>query len=339
MIIKSYEIEKNVKKFIDYNFFLLYGENEGLKKDIKKSITLGLDKDNSSIELLSFYENDIIHNEKKFYNSIFSTSLFSDKKIIIIKNATDKIIKHINNIVEEWPENQSLIISSEILDKKSKLRNFFEKNNKTLCIPCYLDNEKNLEIIAKVKLKKDNIILSQESINLLIEKSNGDRDNLKNEIEKIQAFALNNKNIGHDEVKSLTNFSGEYKSDSLINECLCGNVLQYKKNLSEVYTNTINQVLLLRILNNKIQRLLNMKKMQAEYSNLDSLLGASKPPVFWKDKPLIKKQLTIWRTDDLKKTSSEISNIEILCKKNPQISKIIFFNFFSKICKKANSFS
>ena len=339
MIIKSYEIEKNVKKFIDYNFFLLYGENEGLKKDIKKSITLGLDKDDSSIELLTFYENDIIHNEKKFYNSIFSTSLFSDKKIIIIKNATDKIINHINNIVEEWPENQSLIISSVILDKKSKLRNFFEKNNKTLCIPCYLDNEKNLEIIAKVELKKDNIILSQESINLLIEKSNGDRGNLKNEIEKIQAFALNNKKIGYDEVKSLTNFSGEYKSDSLINECLCGNVLQYKKNLSEVYTNTINQVLLLRILNNKIQRLLNMKKMQAEYSNLDSLLGASKPPVFWKDKPLIKKQLTIWCTDDLKKASSEISNIEILCKKNPQISKIIFFNFFSKICKKANSFS
>ena len=339
MIIKSYEIEKNVKKFIDYNFFLLYGENEGLKKDIKKSITLGLDNDNSSIELLSFYENDIIHNEKKFYNSIFSTSLFSDKKIIIIKNATDKIISQINNIVEEWPENQSLIISSVILDKKSKLRNFFEKNKKTLCIPCYLDNEKSLEIIAKVELKKDNIILSQESINLLIEKSNGDRDNLKNEIEKIQAFALNNKKIGYDEVKSLTNFSGEYKSDSLINECLCGNVLQYKKNLSEVYTNTINQVLLLRILNNKIQRLLNMKKMQAEYSNLDSLLGASKPPVFWKDKPLIKKQLTIWCTDDLQKTSSEISNIEILCKKNPQISKIIFFNFFSKICKKANSFS
>ena len=339
MIIKSYEIEKNVKKFIDCNFFLLYGENEGLKKDIKKSITLGLDKDNSSIELLSFYENDIIHNEKKFYNSIFSTSLFSDKKIIIIKNATDKIISQINNIVEEWPENQSLIISSEILDKKSKLRNFFEKNNKTLCIPCYLDNEKNLEIIAKVELKKDNIILSQESINLLIEKSNGDRDNLKNEIEKIQAFALNNKKIGYDEVKSLTNFSGEYKSDNLINECLCGNVLQYKKNLSEVYTNTINQVLLLRILNNKIQRLLNMKKMQAEYGNLDSLLNASKPPVFWKDKPLIKKQLTIWCTDDLIKTSSEISNIEILCKKNPQISKIIFFNFFSKICKKANSFS
>ena len=166
MIIKSYEIEKNVKKFIDYNFFLLYGENEGLKKDIKKSITLGLDKDNSSIELLSFYENDIIHNEKKFYNSIFSTSLFSDKKIIIIKNATDKIIKHINNIVEEWPENQSLIISSEILDKKSKLRNFFEKNNKTLCIPCYLDNEKNLEIIAKVKLKKDNISNNNETITL-----------------------------------------------------------------------------------------------------------------------------------------------------------------------------
>ena len=74
---------------------------------------------------------------------------------------------------------------------------------------------------------------------MLIEKSNNDRNNLKNEIEKIKSFALNKKKIEIDDIKSIINFSGEYKSDSLINECLCGNILQYKKIMSELYISTI----------------------------------------------------------------------------------------------------
>ena len=174
---------------------------------------------------------------------------------------------------------------------------------------------------------------------MLIEKSNSDRNNLKNEIDKIKSFAHDKKEINFEELKSLINFSGEYKSDKLINECLCGNVSQYKKVLSDLYTNAINQVFILRILSNKIRRLLNMKKMQDDYSNLDALLNATKPPIFWKEKPLIKKQLSIWSLNDLNTTLEEISNTELICKKNPNISKVIFFNFFSKICKKANNFS
>ena len=96
---------------------------------------------------------------------------------------------------------------------------------------------------------------------------------------------------------------------------------------------------LLRILNNKIQRLLSMKELESDYNNLDSLLSASKPPVFWKEKPMVKKQLTIWNLNDLKITMREINNIEILCKKNPQLSKIISFDFFTRLCKKANNYS
>ena len=174
---------------------------------------------------------------------------------------------------------------------------------------------------------------------MLIEKSNGDRNNLMNEIEKIKSFALNKKNLEIDDIKPIINFSGEYKSDSFINECLCGNIFQYKKILLELYTNTVNQIFLLRVLSNKIQRLLTIKKLESKYKNLDSLLNETKPPVFWKEKPLVKKQLTIWSLNDLKKTILEINDTEILCKKNPQISKIIFFNFFNKLCKKANNYS
>jgi len=339
MIIKSYEVKKNLSKFLEYNCVLLYGENEGLKKDIKNLITSNIKAKNADAEFISFYESEIINNEENFYNTLYSGSLFSKKKIITVNSGTDKIVKQIEDILEKLPENIFLIINSEVLEKKSKLRSLFEKKTNIVCVACYLDNERDLNIIANAELRKNNILLSHETLNLLIEKSNNDRNNLKNELEKIKSYALNKKTLSVEEIKSIINFSGEYKSDALINECLSGNVLQYKKILSELYVNVINQTFLLRILSNKIYRLLNIKKEEEKYSNIESLLNSSKPPIFWKDKPMVKKQLSIWNLKDLNNIIEEINDTEVLCKKNPQISKAIFFNFFTRICTKANNYS
>ena len=339
MIIKSYELQKNSSNLPKYNFYLLYGENFGLKKDIRDIIKIAVKQKNDNIEMLSLYETEIINNEENFFNFIYSGSLFSNKKIITVFEATDKIIKKISSVYDKYPENVFLIIFSSILEKKSKLRNFFETSKKTICIPCYLDSEKELENIAQSEFRKNNISLSREAINLLIEKSNSDRANLKNEIEKIKSYAINKKKLELNEIKSLINFAGDYKSDILINECLCGNISQYKKIVSELYINTVNQILLLRILSNKVQRLLTIKEQTSKSNNLDNLINVSKPPIFWKEKPLVKKQLSIWSLTDLKKIINGINNTELLCKKKPQISKVVFFNFFLKICVKANNFS
>ena len=339
MILKSYEILNNPSKFLKHNLFLIYGENYGLKKEIRTVLLEKTRKEYPDVEFLSLYENEIISNEENFYNTIYSGSLFSSRKIITINNCTDKITNTIQNICKKYPENISLIIFSDKLEKKSKLRNFFEKDTKTICIPCYQDTDRDLRFIANSEFKKNNIMISNESINLLIDKSNYDRNNLKNEIEKIKSYTMNKKKLELDEIKLIISFAGEHKSDSLINECLCGNIQQYKKILSELYINTIDQIYLLRILSHKIQKLLSMKKVESDYDNLDNLLNATKPPIFWKDKPVLKKQLIIWKIKDLKIIVSEINDTEILCKKNPQLSKLIFFNFFTRICTKANNFS
>ena len=339
MIIKSYEVQKNRSNLSKYNFFLLYGENFGLKKDIKDIIKIAIKQKNDSLEMLSVYETEIFDNEENFYNSIYSGSLFSKKKIITIFDATDKIMKKIDSVYDTYTDNVFLVIFSGILEKKSKLRSFFETSKKTICIPCYLDSQKDLEIIAQSEFRKNNISLSSEAINLLIEKSNSDRGNLKNEIEKIKTYLLNKKNIGLGAIKSLINFTGDYKSDIIVNECLSGDISQYKKIISELYVNTVNQILLLRILSNKVQRLLNIKKQENKSNNIEHLINISKPAIFWKEKPIVKKQLSIWNLNDLKKIINQINNTEHLCKKNSQVSKAIFFNFFLKICIKANNFS
>ena len=339
MIIKSYEIKKNLANLNNYNYYLLYGENVGLKKDIKNIIKNTIKKKDDNVEILSLYENEILDNEENFYNFIYSGSLFGNKKIIIVFEATDKIIKKVNDVYDKGLKDAFLIIFSGILEKKSKLRNFFEINKETICVPCYLDSEKDLEIIAQHEFGKNKILLSREAINLLVEKSNSDRDNLRNEIEKISAYAINKKSLSFEEIKSLINFSGDYKSDILVNECLCGNLSQFKKIMSELYENAINQILVLRILSNKVQRLLKIKTQENKQNNLDSLINSSKPSIFWKEKPLVKKQLSIWNLQELKKIIDGINNTELLCKKNPQISRVLFFDFILKICKKANNFS
>ena len=339
MIAKSYEILKNTLSFSKYNLYLLYGENDGLKKDILESIKIIVIQKEKDTEIISLSESDALDNGEKFYNILFSGSLFSKKKIVIIKDTKGKIVNLIEEIKDKNIENITIIIFSNILDKKSALRNFFEKNSYTLTIPCYPDTEKDLEIIANNNFKKKKIIISRESINLLIEKSNYDRNNLRNEIEKIVSFCINKKKIDIDEIKSIINFSGEFKSDTLINECLCGNVRQYKKILSELYLTTLNQIFLFRILSKKIQRLLIIKESEPSGKGIESIMGSLKPPIFWKEKTIVKKQLSIWNLKSLKSIVYEMNSIELLCKKNPQLSKTIFFNFFSKICTKANSFS
>ena len=339
MIIKNYEILRKTSNFLNCNSFLLYGENNGLKNDIEKSIRTFLLQKDTNIEFISLFESDIIDKEDNFYDAIYSGSLFSNKKVITIKNGTDKIIKQISDISNKMPENVFLVIFADILEKKSKLRNLFETNTEAVCVACYLDGTKELESIAINELKKNNINLSREALNNLIEKANSDRANLRNEIEKIKSFAIDKKNIEIDAIKSITNFSGEYKSDSFVNECLCGNIFQYKKILSELYLGTINQVFLLRMLSNKVRRLLKMKESEGNYANVESLLSSTRPPIFWKEKPLIKKQLSIWTLNNLKKMIDEINDTELYCKKNPIISKAIFFKFFTKICQKANSYS
>ncbi len=339
MIVKSYEFKKTKSLILKNNFFLLYGENFGLKKDIKNFISNEIKQKDNSIETLSLYENDITNDQDNFFNSIYSGSLFSKKKIITIYEVTDKMVDIIQDAFEKYSEDVYLIFFSNILEKRSKLRTLFEKEKKMICTACYLDNEKDLFTIAQLELKKNNITLSRESINLLIQKSNSDRNNLRNEMDKIISYSLNKDKIEINEISSLINFSGDYKSERFINECLCGNITEYKKIVSELYINTINQIFFLRILSNKIHRLLKIKEQENVSNNLEVLLNNCKPPIFWKEKPMVKKQLEMWKLNDLKKIIVDITKTEILCKKNPNISNSIFSNFFMKICEKASSFS
>ena len=336
MIFKSYEINQKQKIVLQKNIFLLYGENYGLKKEIAHTIKSFFAKDDEKVEKISLLESDILKNEENFNNLVFSNSLFNSKKIIFIYQSSDKIINQLKKIFEKISDDIFILLFADSLEKKSKLRNFFEMEENLGCSACYLDEEKSLEIITKQELEKENILLSKEALNLIVRKANGDRGSLRNELEKIKSFSQNNKKIDYEEIKHLVNSSGEIKFDNLVNSCLCGDTSTLKKNLVDFTVESINQILLLKILGNKIRRLILIKKQENANQSIDHLINSVKPPIFWKDKPIIKKQLSMWKTKNLIEVIQEINDIEISCRKNYQVAPIIFFNFFTSLCKKAN---
>ena len=337
MIIKSYEVKN--KKLDLFNVYLLYAENSGLKKDIIQTITLLKEKNNFKYKKIEFDAEEILKNQNNFYNLIFSGSLFDEKKIIIVNRADDKLIEIIDDIASKKIEDTLIFFKADKLEKKSKIRNLFEKNKNLVCIACYQDNIFDLRKIIDNELKESNIKISSESISLLIERSIGDRNNLRNEIEKLKKYSINKKTISHDEIKQLSNMTENYQNDYIVNACLSGEKTKLKKVLDENIFLIEEFFLLFKTLSKKIHRLINIKKIYQNENNMDKVFLMIKPPIFWKEKDEVKKQINLWNEQKLNIIVKKMNEVELHCKKNHELAMNIILDFLSGICEEANNYS
>ena len=338
MIIKSYEVQK--KKLELFNLYLLYAENNGLKKDIIKLITSLKEKESFKYKKFKFDEEEILKNENYFNNLIFSGSLFDEKKIIIINRVDDKLINIIEDISLKKMSDTLIFFIANKLEKRSKIRIYFENSKDLVCIACYQDNVFDLKKIIISELNKTKIKISSESINLLIERASGDRNNLRNEINKLKSYSNNNKRtISYDEINQLTNMTENYQNEYIINMCLSGNKKSLKKTFNENIFSFEDFFLLLKIFTKKIHRLINIKKIYKTENNIDVVLHQIKPPIFWKEKDEVKKQVSLWNEKKLSLTICKMNEVELNCKKNHESATNIMLDFLSEVCEEANNYS
>ncbi len=316
MISKFFEINKYKKKV---NFFLFYGENEGQKEDIIKSNFNSYTKENT----FKYYEKDIIQNKHPFFDQIYSKSFFENEKLILIYDVTDKILELIEETIDSNISEIKIILLAKKLDKKSKIRNFFEKNKEILIVPFYEDTIQTLITIGKKILNDNKINLSQENLNLIIERSQGDRINLKNELEKIITLSKNKKKLETDDILKLTNLSENYSASELADNCLNKNRKKTLNILNENIPSSEDNILILKTFLYKLKRLRKLRINLDENNNLEKTINSFRPPIFWKDKDLIKQQIKKWKVDDIDKFIVEVNDTERLIKKNPQISNLI----------------
>ena len=321
MIIKHFELTED--KISKFNYYLFHGKNEGLKKEIIernfiKNFNGNIDK---------YDENYLISNKETIISELLSKSLFEDRKIIIISRVTDKIIKIIDEIVRRNLDELIIILKSEILEKRSKLRQLFEKEKKLASIPFYEDTSKDLSRIITEYLNTKKIKLSQESINLLVNRASGDRENLKIELEKIYNYSITNKDINISKIKVLTNLAENYSVNELAENFLLKNKKNISKILNENNYSDEDCILILRTILLKSKRLFNILKRNEELNNIDQVISSTKPPIFWKEKESVKVQANSWKLNDLKKKIYEINEIEFLIKNNSKNSLNIVSDF------------
>lgn len=308
MIKKSFELNKiNLK---NNNIILFYGKNEGLKNSATEYLSKNI------IKPLIYEEKEVLENSTNFLENIFTKSLFENKKFIIIKRATDKIIKIVNVLENRDIEDITILFNSEDLEKKSKLRAIFEKNKDYICIPFYPDNFQTLSKLALSFLKENNISTSSANISLIVEKCNGHRQNLMNELEKIKYYCKHGKKITTDNINKLSNLTENYNISELVDNCLAKNPKKMLKILNENNFSNEECIQITRTLLNKLKKVLVLCNNYQDNKNIDQIISEAKPPIFWKDKEITKIQILSWKQKQIKELIFKISEIELLLKKN-----------------------
>ena len=327
MILKSFELEKiNLDKI---KIILLFGKNDGLKKLVIDKLS-GKNKNN-----FLYDEKEILENEVSFFEKTLNKSLFEKEKTIIINRSTSKIINIIEKIKIEKLEDTKIILNSENLEKKSKLRSVFEKSKYLACIPFYPDNDQTLNKLAFDFIKKNKISLSQSNLNFIVSKCSGDRQNLFSELEKIKNFAVNGKKINFEILSKLINLSEDHAVSELIDNCLAKNTNKVIKILNENNFSSEDNILIIRGFMNKVKKLLTLTSEYEKNKNIDLTISNAKPPVFWKDKEITKRQINKYSSIKTKELIYKLNSLELLIKKHTNFNNLIM----DFILKEANEFN
>ena len=310
MIIKSFEVDKIKSK--NYKSILLYGVNQGLKEELIKTSILN----DFSGEILKYDEAEVLEKSEIILESLLNGSLFDEQKLILISRCSNKIYSFVDKFLEKDISQVLVVLNSENLDKKSKLRTLYEKSKDLICVPFYEDNQQSLSIFANKYLQNRNIKLSREILNLIIERSQGDRGNLQNELQKVENLSLSKKNISNEDIINITNLAENYTVFELVDNYLAKNQKKVSKIINENNFVNDDSIIILRTLLSRSKRLLKLKNMQNVNKSIDDTIAVFRPPIFWKEKDIVKQQMSNWSEDEVKEKIFEISNLEILIKRS-----------------------
>ena len=330
MIVKSFELEK-IK--IKTSFFLFYGENQGHKNEIIKNKFQIKYKEST----YKYDENEILINKETFFNNILSKSFFENEKLIIINRVTDKILDIVEELIEKKIEDLLVILNANILEKKSKIRSLFEKSREATCVAFYEDNSQTLSNIVNIFFRSIKIPISQQAINLIVQRARGDRLNLSNELEKIKSYIGKKKKIEIVDILKLTNLAENYNVSELVDSCLSKNKKKTINILNENNYTLEDCILIIRTFLMKSKRLAKLSSEFEKTNNIDSTILSCKPPIFWKEKEIVKQQLRNWSFSNVKKLIYQISEVELLIKKHNSNSISILFDFIIETASPINN--
>ena len=326
MILKSFELEKNIKSILNYKFILIYGENIGLKDVLKKKIV----NLNQKAEIINLYLEDITKNKNIILSEVKNVSLFNEEKLIVVNQVNEKIYSEIESLIN-IKENIRIIIMADLLDRRSKLRNLFEKEKNFAIIPCYNDNDITLRNLIQSELK-DFKNLNSNTINMIISYSNLNRKTIINNIEKIKSF-YEKKILFEDSLEVLLNSDRNEMFENIRDAALDGDKKKLNDLLSNFNFTNEDAYFYLNMINYRLIKLLEIHRQNINNSNYNNAINNMKPPVFWKDRPVFLKLLQKWDKQRVIGALEYLGKTEKKIKNNSALNTLtVVKNSITNIC-------
>ena len=326
MIVKSFEIENNIKNISKYKYVLIYGENIGLKEALKNKIKDFYDK----AEKINIYQEDITKNKNIILNEVKNVSLFSEEKIIIINQANEKILFELEDLLDS-KENIKIILFGELLDKRSKLRAKFEKGDNFAVIPCYNDNEITLRKLVQNELKSFQN-LNSNILDMIINYSNSDRKTILNNIEKIKSFYIK-KILSESTLVELLNSDRNEVFENIRDAALSGDKVKLNELLSNFVFSNDDTFIYFNMINYRLNKILEIHKHNFKNEDFSVAISRFRPPIFWKDKPIYIKLLQKWDKQRVLAALRYLGKIEREIKSNSNINSLTMVkNLITNVC-------
>ena len=173
-------------------------------------------------------------------------------------------------------------------------------------------------------MKNIKISISSENINLIVNKCNGDRKVLLNELSKIENYTKNKKEISAEHLTKIINLLENYSISELIDNCLIKNKKKTLKILNENNFSSEDCILIIRTFLNKLKRILILANELEKNQNIDLTLSCSST---FQDKEIIKQQIFQLKPKKIKELIYQTNKLEYLVKRNIGNSLNLVTNF------------
>ncbi len=293
---------------------LVYGPDGGLVKERSKALSLKQVSDLNDPFNVGHLNGDIIDNDPaRLSDEANAQSLMGGKRLLRITDAGNEVAAPLKNWLKNNPSPDTLIvIEAGDLKPKDALRKICEDLANAAALPCYIEDERALGALIKDALREQgNFMIAPEAVNYLAGAVKGDRARARMEIEKLVLYMGKELKITLEDVQQSCGDIGLYSLDDLTYAFTGGNRELAMKSLRTMLDEGSEPVMILRILQNHIQRFhLVRTLMDLHNQSVDEAMKMLQPPVFFKTADMFRAQIGRWPAAKCRATLQRLNDTE-----------------------------
>ena len=311
---------------------MFYGPNFGLINLIYKKTILLLSIDlNDPFNVSKIDGNEFKDNPSILNDNISTFSMTKDKRVVLLDLTYVTINKVIENIIlntiKEKNNDFLLLIKSNNLGSKNELVRFIEKLDNGILVPCYEENSNNIKIQISRLFNQYKLIFSPDFVSTLSSKFNSDTSINLMEIKKLESFLMDNENITEERILSIVTDNIDINLNKIIQHCSSGKIQEALFSLDKIYENSNTAISITRLFVKQFKIIETVLLAVQKGSNMSETINNMRPPIFFKDRPLLTLQCQLWSLKKVDLIFKRLIEVELKLKSNIFSNKILLSQF------------